>query len=1042
MSQKFGIWRTTVCIAAVLLTLSGLSWAATTGKISGTVTDQSNGEPLPGVNVLVVGTTMGAATDINGNYFIVNVPPGFYSVRATMMGFTTVTVTEVKVNIDQTAPVNFNLEQTVIAGQEVTVVADKPPVELDLTASKARITAEELNNSWVTEVGEAVSMQSGVNIHGGVRGGFGLDVTYIVDGLELRDAGSNNALVTVNTSSIQEMELLTGGWNAEYPMANSGIINVVTRSSRERIHGSMTYRMRPPGKYHWGRNIYSQDNWEWWSVNPDGSPGWNSLEYWTNNDGGQEPYNTMTPEQRLTEWRNFITSEPSLTDYADRMDWDIEGTVYGPITRKLGFMVSGRYDQGGPIFPNVFKYNPEYNYMGKLDYDFTDNTRLILTAMTWGGLNGQASMNNYVSNLDIYYTGNAKGWFYSPYNTGKFWPWGGTPVGGGESLARLRAPEKNTNYSYQAKLTHVFSAKTFIEASLQHYRMIYRSDHKFIDKGYYMWKPDLHEFTPSSDFMAHGYFQNNFVENDKWWQYAWANRSSAKVDFTSQIHPTHQVKAGAVFSKFYMKRESGQARWNYRDVTGFSPDVPIDFNPWEAAVYLQDKIELKGMIVNAGVRVDMYNANKRVGYTIADPYALSAMTLGNEYGEKFFSFDPNGRYAVDTSTKVAFSPRIGISHPISENTVLHFMYGHFNQRPGWFMIGGHGSLIQDGLQDVSVEEKVYDDNDLKYLNLVDGLYPNVHYSHQMLRQSNPQLDYERMIQYEVGFEQNIEDLMSLDVTMYYKDGSDMTNLGWTTDRGIDDFDFVSGLNTTIRSDPANPWQESGINNFQIPINGGYYNSRGVEFTLETRFLRHANFRAIYNMVYSMAGKYGLSTYFRDFETQDKLDIDTFFGGSNSDQGSSGRTNERWNPRNTLKVVANFDSPRDLGSFLGDWYLNLFFTYASGRKYTYHSAVQGDYSTEPNNMTWKPYYNTNMRLAKRVQLTRDLKVELSMDVINLFDQKQLRLPGYDYGTFADLENYMENDKLPIVPQTGEDDIWNWYEMKQLPRQIYFGIGFEF
>ena len=169
MSQKFGFWRTAVYLVAVLLTFGTLSWAATTGKLSGTVTDQSNGEPLPGVNVVVVGTTMGAATDINGNYFIVNVPPGLYSVRATMMGFTTVTVTDVKVSIDQTTQINFTMAQRVIAGEEVTVVAEKPPVELDLTASKARITAEELANSWVTEVKEAISMQSGVNIHGGVR---------------------------------------------------------------------------------------------------------------------------------------------------------------------------------------------------------------------------------------------------------------------------------------------------------------------------------------------------------------------------------------------------------------------------------------------------------------------------------------------------------------------------------------------------------------------------------------------------------------------------------------------------------------------------------------------------------------------------------------------------------------------------------------------------------------------------------------------------------------------------------------------------------
>ena len=1030
----------------VILFGTGDIWAATTGKIAGAVKDKGTGEPLPGVNVIVAGTSLGAASDLQGNFFIINVPPGVYSVQASMVGYQAITVQDVRVRIDQTAQTDFSLEQTAVSGQEVTVVAQRPPVEIDLTASKARISAQELANSYVTSVEQVVVQQSGVNIHGGVRGGFGLDVTYIIDGQEIRDGGTNQAFVTVPTSSIQEMELMTGGWNAEYPQASSGIVNVVTKSARNRIHGDISYRYRPSGKYHWGRNIYSKDNWEWWSVNPNGTPGFNSIEFWTTHDGGDEPYKSMTPEQRLAEWRKLISAEPTLTDYDKRADWDAEATVYGPITSKLGFLLSGRWEEGAPIFPNYFKYMPTWSGVGKLDYDLSSKTRIILTGWMGGSYNGGISNTIYQSSENIQFTGNPKGWFYSPYDISKFWPWGGAGYGGGEALGRLRPPEYIDQKSVMARLTHVFSPSTFLDASAKYYDYYYRADQQFIDKGLYTFKVDKAFQAPSEDFMANGYFKNVMASNDESFTRAWTRSTELKVDFTSQLNRVHQIRSGASFSSSFVDRYQSVTWIGTRYSNRFGDTA---FRPWEAALYFQDKIELKGMIVNAGIRLDMYNANKKVGYTINDPYMLSDYTAGNK-AINIFSFDPNSRWAVDTPTQVALSPRIGISHPISDNTVLHFMYGHFNQRPGWWKIAGTGTL-QQFLSEPPPGEHNYTFDEQTSIN--ENL--PVNYSVGVLQQSNPQLDFERLIQYEVGFEQNIVDLLSLDVTMYYKDAKDQTTLGYTTDRSITNFDFTTGLQTVLYPDPTEPYTE-GIPHqgpIYVPINGGYYNSRGIEFILETKFLRHANFRMIYNMLYSMSGKYGLSSYFRDFEGPTpsgkyKLEVDNWYGGSNGDQGSSGNTNQRWNPRNTFKVVAQFDTPQNFGPKvagvqpLSNWFLSLFSEYASGQKFTYHSARKGDFSTEPNNEQWKGYYNTNLKLSKRIKVSQNSTIELRMDMFNVFNQKYLRLPGVEYGSEADLETYMEYGTLPKTSQTGEDDVWNWYSIDQLPRQIYFGIGIEF
>ena len=996
--------------------------AATTGKIAGMVFDQETNEPLPGVNIQILGTTLGAASDIRGNYYIINVPPGEYQVRSSMMGYANIVVSEVRVVINQTTSLDFTLQREVIAGEEVTIVAEKPVVELDLTASKARMSGEEFSRSWVATVEDAVTLQSGVNVHGGVRGGFGLDVSYLIDGQEIRDIGSNSTFMAINTSTIQEMEVLTGGWNAEYPQANSGIVNIVTKSSRDQMHGSVRYRYRPPGIYHWGPHIYSKDNWEWTNMD---------LQFWTEHDGGREPFQSMTPEQRLQAWRDGLeyAANSTLADYDKRADWETEVTLNGPITEKLGFLLSGRWHEQAGEFPSALKYHPVWNLQLKLDYHLTQQTSLMLTGMHWGTDNAGKSETPYMSTEDAGFgAGNPGGYFYSAYNVGKYWPWGGFAFGGGSSLGRLKPPEYIRQYSFQLKGTHIFNPKTYLEVKLQHYQMKRRADFFGVDQGYYNFDDDTAPFEfYNTHYMNNGLFRNFGEGSDAFWDRIRARDNSVKADFVSQVNPHHQIKAGAKFSYQYYYKVFALG-WSS---TAFTTDyLDPDFNPWETSAYVQDKIEYGGMIVNAGLRLDMYNANKKVNYTIFDPMAISTMTLGHTREVGFIEFDPEGRFAKSTPTQVALSPRIGISHPISENTVLHFMYGHFNQRPGWMKIGSNGD-VQDGPRQETTQppqnQFPLDSTDVKYNsnNIIFG---------------NPNLDFERMIQYEVGIEQNIANLLRFDFTMYYKDGKNLTSLGYSAGRPDTDFGFTTGIRTTLYPDPDDPtWGKTG--KVIVPINGGFMDVRGLEAMLETQFLRHAQFKLMYNMSYMSTDRYGASTLYQMFPGGVQLGTDRFFGGRNNDKGGGGNPNERWNPRHTFKLIANFDSPEEFGPRLGscyplgNWYLNLYSEYSSGRKFTYHSP--GDLSTEPNNETWKPRYLTNLRISKVVEFIQGLRTEVSINVNNLFNNKQLVLPSGQ-----NLVDYMEEGKLWVHPVTKEDLEWEWYELTLLPRQIFFGISLEF
>ena len=146
-------------------------FSGTTGKIAGTVTDANNNEALIGVNIVIIGTSMGAATDFEGNYSIINVPPGIYSLRASALGHGNQVVQNVRVSIDLTTNVNFSLSEEVLElGKEVVITAERPLVQKDLTAKTAVVSGDDIKALPVTEVGQILSLQAGY-VGGSLRGG-------------------------------------------------------------------------------------------------------------------------------------------------------------------------------------------------------------------------------------------------------------------------------------------------------------------------------------------------------------------------------------------------------------------------------------------------------------------------------------------------------------------------------------------------------------------------------------------------------------------------------------------------------------------------------------------------------------------------------------------------------------------------------------------------------------------------------------------------------------------------------------------------------
>ncbi|MCB9205847.1 MAG: TonB-dependent receptor [Ignavibacteriales bacterium] len=222
-----------------------LMFAGTTGKISGSVKDSQTGEPLIGANILIEGTNLGAATDVNGEFVILNIPPNKYNVKISFIGYEVLIVTNVAIIVDQTTQLNVELNAQSIQVADVVVTAKTPLIQKDVTSSISVVTREEIESLPVQTFTELLSLQAGVvgsgsNLH--VRGGRSNEVAYMIDGTLVVDPLLGGLATQINNDAIQEMSLLSGTFNAEYGNALSGVVNIVTRDGADKFSGKIEAR--------------------------------------------------------------------------------------------------------------------------------------------------------------------------------------------------------------------------------------------------------------------------------------------------------------------------------------------------------------------------------------------------------------------------------------------------------------------------------------------------------------------------------------------------------------------------------------------------------------------------------------------------------------------------------------------------------------------------------------------------------------------------------------------------------------------------------
>ncbi len=608
----------TILLFCIVWITATILYAGSTGKISGTAVDAKTKEALIGVNIIIDGTRLGASTDIDGQYNIINVPPGLYTLRASAVGFRPVTITNVRVSVDVTTRIDVSLSDVAVElGQEVLIVAERPIVQRDLTSSSSKVSADQIKAFPVEDVAGLVNLQAGV-VEGHFRGGRSGEVLYLIDGIPVSDSYSGGAGVSAENQSIQELEVISGTFNAEYGQAMSGVVNQITKDGSDKFHASVSV--------YGGDYVSSRKNM---FLNPDSAR-----------------RGDLTIPQSPTE--NYNRIHP--TDI-----YDVQGTLSGPIVGSdITFFLSGRtnsnegYLYGRRIFApgdsaNFSSNNPSQWYRGATG----DNEYVSMNSEQRMTMQGKIAMRIFGSDkIRFSFLGQQREWKNYDHRY-KYTPDGIYKNFSSGTLASI-------NY------VNVIGDGTFAELNAAWYRT---KEQSYVYEDPY--DPKFPVYTrkiqsSGSAFLAGGAEDIHFNRELRYWL--------VKGDVVSQIDNQHLVKAGFE-GKLHRLWVNNYGIQNDQ-VTNFTPQ-PVYFGssnfanvilyPQQGAFYLQDKMEYESFIMNIGFRFDYFNSKANV--------LTEQLKLNRTAGQK----------AADPEYQV--SPRFGLAFPITDRGVLHLSYGHFFQIP-------------------------------------------------------------------------------------------------------------------------------------------------------------------------------------------------------------------------------------------------------------------------------------------------------------------------------------------------------------------------
>ncbi|MBT3228550.1 MAG: TonB-dependent receptor [Candidatus Marinimicrobia bacterium] len=965
-----GIYRNTLRLLTVVSLLSTVLTAGTTGKISGTVRDAESLEGLIGCNVIVDNSRFGASVNLDGSFYIIGIEPGEYSLTATMIGYQQVRISEVMVRADLTTNVEFELPPTILqSGEVVEVVAKRATIVKDLTATSAIVSAEQIASMPVTDMGDIINLQAGM-VDGHMRGGRSGEVAYWIDGIPVTDVYDGGQMFEVSKDLIQELQVISGAFNAEYGQAMSGIVNVTTKTGYKEWGGNLSVYagdyLSSHDKLYMGIDEFNPITIKNLDLSLHGPIIKDKLDmsfslrdvYWQGWLNGQHLFNpwavaVVMPDavtslgadaqldSLVTQLYVDIPDQGSMSDVdydllIDSLLTDGYAKVHGNHTNSLG---------DGEFKP--MQWNHRQFYHGRVNWYLSPGLRLSFQG----------------SYTDVTYQDYERSYRLNPYG----------------DLTR-----QTQSYNYLAKLTHSLNVNSYYSVGLSRAR-----------KTYFHYNEDDYVVYDEVGASMHSYaFPTAGTNNGRF------NRESItdliKIDYVNQVTSQHQVKAGVEYRQHTLSLQDSTLQppsdKTTLDIVFDDPrianprifDVSSIYNsqyehkPIEFSAYIQDKIELKELIINIGVRMDYFKPDGHVLADPSDPSIYEPLRLNNIYHDT----DNNGIYGNDgdvlksvtersaywytqAEDKLQFSPRFGASFPITDKGVVHVSYGHFLQIPRF--------------------EHLYRNPDFD----LDSGTGNIGVV------GNADLKPEKTISGEIGITQEIMDGVSLDLTGYFRD---IRNLIGTNSEQIEIFGGSAYYNKIENSDFAY------VKGMVLALN--YFNTNGISGNIDYTFqVAEGTASDPEEARNSVAGGAEPGIYIRALN---------------------------WDQRHTVNMSANYNA--------AVWGVSAIGAFGSGLPYTPNLAAENTLLTNSAskpvtlNLDLNVYYKFNI-FAKESQVF--LRVQNVLDHLNqtgVYDKTGVADFTPDQ---QQVENLNVNESINTVEEWFRNE--TFYSE---PRRIELGLGLNF
>ncbi|OQY30041.1 MAG: hypothetical protein B6244_01925 [Candidatus Cloacimonetes bacterium 4572_55] len=1012
--MKSSLVRKFYAVAAIFiigLLAASLAFSATTGKISGKILDKKTGESLPGVNVVIEGTTMGAATDIEGRYIIINVRPGDYNLTASIIGYQKMRFEEVHVSADLTTTIDFELSEEVLKGDVTVIRAERPLVQRDQTGSVRVSSSEEIENMPVSSIQEVVGISAGVvqfqdsgngmvRRRGGqgtsasnlpqlnVRGGRANQVAYIVDGFSVQDPITGRTTATIAPGAVDEIVIMTGGFNAEYGRIMSGAVNVTTRRGQPQFSGKVHAVTDNVGAGSEPQDYNMYD----FSFSGPLVPGNDKVSFFVSASRAWE--RNRTPRANISgKYFDLIADRDSVEmSNSDGSTYNI-GTLNTYDAHRSDYT---HYRDG--VLPG--NWRDSWSFQAKIDVDLTDNIKLDMSTI--------GSTDDYQRYQHRYLFNSEHANYYEDRNLGV----------NGKMTYQMN---KNTVFTVAG---NYFGTSRFVgdgvhKHDMMEYARPVQNPNYDATTLYWSWD-DIDGPTPT-EYGSYAWNQDVWGSESAGWDSvqfvvggdeghvnrgAYLKRSSRYVGFDfdviSQIHPDHELKFGVdlqkhklrYYSAVYANRswafltDPGYAeqdvdlygyRWDPVERELIETDDPMEGNhdynygepftdennngiydegepfedtgtgldgpkePLTLSFYLQDKFEYEGIVVNYGVRYDYIDVNTE--QLVDEHYPLGDPNQEAQPGDADYN-NPNrmdkDKDLKDADEQTAFSPRIGIGFPVTDRTVFHANYGIFYQQP----------------------------------RLVD-LYVGYTYLDYYVRNSpyfttvgNPNLDWEKTTAYEFGMRHQLGERSVLEITSYYKSVTDLAQI------------------ENVSSFPAS---------FTPYKNSDYGTIKGFDFSFRTMRTNNLATNVSYSLSWATGtGSTSTSSYNSQWHGEDSpktsapLDYDqrhklTF------------NTDYRYTNNAPIPLLNNFG-------------VNLLGSFASGTPYTpaktYNEVTEASVTPETNGAINSRYGPWVFRM--------DMKAN-----------KTFQLGGFDMNFYVWVLNLMDRDNaVDVYEGTGDPESTSW------------------